>query len=87
MLLRTTFIPVELLKSSAQRPFEAMSIVLFKICMPAGPEEIVEVISKHPVKFGFEPIIMAGKLSLLKNDKSGMLYRISDAESVAVPAK
>jgi hypothetical protein len=56
-------------------------------CMPAGPEAIVEVMSKQPVKFGFDPIIMAGKLSLLKNDQSGMLYRMSDAESVAVPSK
>lgn len=56
-------------------------------CMPAGPEAIVEVTSKQPVKFGFDPIIMSGKLSLLKSDQSGMLYRMSDAESVAVPAK
>ena len=56
-------------------------------CMPAGPQEMVEVISKHSVKFGFEPIIMAGKLSVLKNDKSGMLYRMSEAESVSMPSK
>jgi uncharacterized protein len=56
-------------------------------CMPAGPEAIVEVTSKQPVKFGFDPIIMSGKLSLLKNDQSGMLYRMSDAESVAIPTR
>jgi hypothetical protein len=56
-------------------------------CMPAGPEAIVEVTSKQPVKFGFDPIIMSGKLSLLKNDQSGMLYRMSDAESVALPTR
>jgi hypothetical protein len=56
-------------------------------CMPAGPEAIVEVLSKHPVKFGFEPVIMAGKLSILKNDKSGMFYRMTDAEPIAMPAK
>lgn len=56
-------------------------------CMPAGPEAIVEVLSKHPVKFGFEPVIMAGKLSILKNDKSGMFYRMTDNELVAMPAK
>jgi uncharacterized protein len=56
-------------------------------CMPAGPEAIVEVVSKRPVKFGFDPIIMSGKLSLLKNDQAGMLYRMTDAETVAMPAK
>lgn len=56
-------------------------------CMPAGPEAIVEIVSKRPVKFGFDPIIMSGKLSLLKSDQSGLLYRMTDAESVPMPAK
>ena len=56
-------------------------------CMPAGPEAIVEVMSKRPVKYAFEPIIMAGKLSLLTNDQSGMLYRMVDAEPVDTEAK
>jgi uncharacterized protein len=51
-------------------------------CMPAGPEAIVEVMSSKAVKFGIEPIIMAGKLSLLKDDQSGMLYRMTEAELV-----
>lgn len=50
--------------------------------MPAGPEAIVEVMSSKAVKFGIEPIIMAGKLSLLKDDQSGMLYRMTEAELV-----
>jgi hypothetical protein len=56
-------------------------------CMPAGPEAIVEVVSQRPIKFGFDPIIMSGKLSLLKDDQAGMLYRLTDAESVAMPTK
>jgi len=51
-------------------------------CMPAGPEAIVEVMSKRPVRYAFKPIVMAGKLSVLTNDRSGMLYRILDAEPV-----
>jgi uncharacterized protein len=54
-------------------------------CMPSGPEAIVEVVSKQPVKYGFEPVLMMGKLSVLKNDPSGLLYRITDAESVLAP--
>lgn len=56
-------------------------------CMPAGSAEIVEVISKRPIKFGFDPIVVSGKLSLLKDDQSGLLYRMTDAERIAMPAK
>jgi hypothetical protein len=56
-------------------------------CMPAGPEAIVEVMSSKAVKFGIEPIIMAGKLSLLKDDQSGMLYRMTEAELVPTSVK
>ena len=33
-------------------------------CVPAVAYEIVEVISKKPVTYGFDPIIVAGKLSV-----------------------
>jgi hypothetical protein len=56
-------------------------------CMPAGPEAIVEVMSSKAVKFGIEPIIMAGRLSLLKDDQSGMLYRMTEAELVPTSVK
>ena len=56
-------------------------------CMPAGPEAIVEVTSKAPIKFGFEPIIMVGKFAVLKNDQSGLLYRMTDAELVNTSVK
>ena len=54
-------------------------------CMPAGPEAIVEVMSKGPVTFGFDPIIMSGTLSLLRDDQAGTLYRMTDAEPIAMP--
>ena len=56
-------------------------------CMPAGPEAIVEVTSKTPIKFGLEPIIVAGKFVVLKNDQSGLLYRMTDAELVNTSVK
>jgi hypothetical protein len=56
-------------------------------CMPAGPEAIVEVTSKAPIKFGFEPMIMVGKFAVLKNDRSGLLYRMTDAELVNTSVK
>ena len=51
-------------------------------CLPAGPDAIVEVFAKEPIPYGFEPIIIYGKLAVLKDDPGGLLYRLSDAEPV-----
>jgi hypothetical protein len=52
-------------------------------CLPGGPESMVEVKSKVPVKYTFEPVVLTGKLSVLKDDPTGVFYRLTDA----VPAK
>lgn len=52
-------------------------------CMPGGPESLVEVKSKKPVTYGFEAIVLSGKLEVLKDDPTGVFYRLTDA----VPAK
>src|SRR5262245_51763803 len=52
-------------------------------CMPGGPEQLVEVKTKRPVAYGIEPIVLSGKLSVLKDDPTGVFYRLTDA----VPAK
>ncbi len=52
-------------------------------CMPGGPESMVEVKSKTPVKYTFEPVVLTGKLSILKEDPTGVFYRLTDA----APAK
>jgi hypothetical protein len=48
-------------------------------CMPGGPESLVEVKSKTPVKYTFDAIIMTGKLEVLKDDPTGIFYRLTDA--------
>ena len=48
-------------------------------CMPAGPEGVVEVKSKAAIKYSFEPIIVSGKMSVLKNDPTGLYYRLNEA--------
>lgn len=52
-------------------------------CMPGGPESMVEVKSKTPVKYTFDAVVLTGKLSVLKDDPTGVFYRLTDA----VPAK
>ncbi len=52
-------------------------------CMPAGPEGVVEVKSKTAIKYSFEPIIVSGKMSILKNDPTGLYYRLTEAAPAA----
>ncbi|MEW6687925.1 MAG: DUF3299 domain-containing protein [Pseudomonadota bacterium] len=52
-------------------------------CMPGGPESMVEVKSKQPVKYTFEPLVLTGRLEVLKDDPSGVFYRLTNA----VPAR
>jgi hypothetical protein len=48
-------------------------------CMPGGPENTVEVRSKQPVKYTFEPVILTGRFEVLKEEPTGIFYRLSDA--------
>lgn len=40
---------------------------------------MVEVQARRPLKYGFEPIILTGKLAVLKDDPMGLYYRLTDA--------
>ena len=48
-------------------------------CLPGGPESMVEVKTKNPVKYTFEPVVLTGKLTVLKDDPTGVFYRLVDA--------
>jgi hypothetical protein len=48
-------------------------------CLPGGPEQFVEVQAKSPVKYTLDPVVMSGKLDLLRDDPGGLLYRLTDA--------
>ena len=48
-------------------------------CMPGGPEQLVEVKSAKPVKYTFEPVVLTGKLAVLKDDPTGVYYRLTEA--------
>ena len=51
-------------------------------CLPGGPDAIVEVQAKTPIKYGFEPVILSGRFSVLKDDPTGLYYRLTDAVPV-----
>jgi hypothetical protein len=51
-------------------------------CLPAGPSQMVEVLCEEPVDFSEGAILMAGTLSVLEDDPSGMYYRMENARLV-----
>jgi uncharacterized protein len=48
-------------------------------CLPGGPEALVEVKTRQPVKYSFDPIVVRGRMSVLRDDPTGVFYRITDA--------
>jgi len=48
-------------------------------CMPGGPESLVEVKTKTPMPYGVAPVVLSGKLAVLKSDPTGVFYRLTDA--------
>jgi hypothetical protein len=48
-------------------------------CVPSGPEGLVEVQARAPVKYGPDPIYVTGKFVLARDDASGLFYRLVDA--------
>ena len=52
-------------------------------CLPGGPEQLVEIKSKAPIKYTFDPVILTGRLAVLKDDPTGVFYRLTEA----IPSK
>ncbi len=66
-----------------QRHFLLSSVPLTcSFCLPGGPESMVEVRTKTPVKYSMEPVVVEGRLQVLSDDPHGLYYRINDAVAV-----
>lgn len=52
-------------------------------CLPGGPDSLVEVLAKEPIRYGLEPVVISGTLTVLKSDPTGMFYRMNDAVLVS----
>lgn len=48
-------------------------------CVPAGPEGLVEVRSKTPVRYTLDVVTVEGQMAVLNDDPYGMFYRVTDA--------
>ena len=51
-------------------------------CLPGGPESMVEVKTKVPVKYTMEAVVVEGKFAVLQDDPYGLYYRMTEAVAV-----
>ena len=51
-------------------------------CLPGGPESMVEVRTKTPVKYSMEPLVVEGRFLVLSDDAFGLYYRMTEASGV-----
>ena len=66
-----------------QKHFLLSSVPLTcSFCVPGGPESMVEVKTRTPVKYTLEPVVVEGKFAVLADDPYGLYYRVTDAVAV-----
>ncbi|MCB0655571.1 MAG: hypothetical protein KDC57_05505 [Saprospiraceae bacterium] len=71
-------IPVEGYKSHTEFIFSAYPYNMCFFCGGAGPESVMEVISKEPIKYSAEAITIRGKLELNSDDVNRLMYGLSE---------
>ena len=66
-----------------QRHFLLASVPLTcSFCTPGGPESMVEVRTKTPVKYSLGAVVVEGKFHVLQKDPYGLYYRITEGVGV-----
>ncbi len=53
-------------------------------CLSLGPEYIVEVRTRSPIRHTYEPIVLSGRFSVLTDDPFGLYYRLNSAQLAPV---
>jgi hypothetical protein len=51
-------------------------------CLPGGPESMVEVKTKSPIRYSMEVVVVEGQFAVLKDDPYGLYYRMTNAVAV-----
>ena len=52
-------------------------------CLPGGPTNLVEIKCVEPVDYTQEAVLIEGRFEILKDDPTGLYYRLSEARQVA----
>lgn len=51
-------------------------------CIPGGPESMIEVKARTPVRYSLEPVVVEGRFQTLQDDQYGLFYRLVEARQV-----
>ena len=73
-------IPVEGYKSHKEFIFSAFPYNMCFFCGGAGPETVMEVIAKNPIKFTAEAVSIRGVLELNEDDINRLMYILKEVE-------
>ena len=66
-----------------QKHFLISSVPLTcSFCVPGGPESMIEVKTREPVRYTMEPVVVEGRFATLSDDPYGLYYRVTDAVAV-----
>lgn len=52
-------------------------------CLPGGPDQLVEIQARTPIRYTFDPVVLSGRLAVLNDDPMGLFYRLTDAVVVS----
>jgi hypothetical protein len=80
--VRGFIIPTEGYKSHTEFIFSAFPYSMCFFCGGAGPETVMEVISRTPVKYTAEAVTLRGTLRLNADDINRLMYFLEDAEPI-----
>lgn len=76
--IRGYIIPVEGYKSHKEFIFSAYPYNMCFFCGGAGPETVMEVVSKEPIEYTAEAVTIRGKLQTNEDDINRLLYALTD---------
>jgi len=79
IFIKGYIIPVEGYKSHKEFIFSAFHYNMCFFCGGAGPETVMEVLSKEPIEYTAESVKMKGILRLNNEDINQLMYKLEDA--------
>lgn len=82
VILKGYIIPTEGYKNHSEFVFSAFPYNMCFFCGGAGPETVMEVVAKEPIKYTAESVTIKGVLALNDDDINRLMYALTDVELV-----
>lgn len=82
IFIKGYIIPVDGYKSHKEFIFSAFPYNMCFFCGGAGPETVMEVLSKEPIEYTAESVKLKGILRLNNEDINQLMYKIEEATLV-----